>query len=50
MVMFEKKENEKQTEECVIRIKVEPNQLDTFCNQITYFKGKVGEVASIKAH
>lgn len=35
-------------EECVVRIKIEPNQLDTFCKQFNNFKGKIGELAGVK--
>lgn len=48
-IIFETQKEDNQPEECTIRLRVEPNELDIFCNQINDFKGKVGEVASIKA-
>lgn len=47
-IVYAIQEDKIPVEECVVRIKIEPNQLDTFCKQFNNFKGKTGEFASLE--
>lgn len=47
-IIFEKNKEEQPIEECIIRIVLEPAQLDSFCEQIQQMKAKIDETAHIE--
>lgn len=47
-INFEEVKNDTQGEKCVIRLILDPAQLDSFCEMIQKMSGKVGESANIE--